>query len=143
MNKLEEIIGQFQSVDEALRLELLLDYAAKLPELPEKYKIARHAGLNRVHECQTAVYLWVEVEDGRLKLFADVGEQAPTVQAFVSILVDSLTGASPAEIESIPNDLIFKLGIGQQVGMVRIQGLSAILNRIKKEVRKAVEAEST
>jgi cysteine desulfuration protein SufE len=141
MNKLETTISQFQSLDDEFRLDLLLDYAVKLPPLPEKYQTAKDAGLNRVHECHTPVYLWVEVEKGKAKLFADVAAEAPTVRGLVSILVNSLTGAEPAEIENIPNDLLFRLGIGRQVGMVRIQGLSAILQRIKKEVRKQMKSD--
>jgi len=141
MNKLETTIHQFQSLDDDFRLDLLLDYAEKLPVLPEKYQAAKDIGLNRVHECQTPVYLWVEVEQGKVKIFADVAEEAPTVRGIVSILVNSLTDASPAEIENIPNDLLFRLGIGQRVGMVRIQGLSAILYRIKKEVEKQLKSD--
>lgn len=143
MNKLETTINQFQSIDDEFRLDLLLDYAEKLPPLPEKYQAAKDAGLNRVHECQTPVYLWVEVAEGKLKLFADVADEAPTVRGFVSILVNSLTGSSAADVEDIPNDLLSQLGIGRQVGMIRIQGLSAILQRIKAGVRKAVEAGSS
>ncbi|NIT60159.1 MAG: SufE family protein [Aliifodinibius sp.] len=142
MNKLEEVINQFQSFDYSFRLDLLLDYADKLPELPDKYHVAREAGLNRIHECQTPVFLWVEVEEGQVKLFADVAEQAPTVQGYVSILVNTLTGLFPEQIQELPNDVLFKLGLGQHLGMVRVQGLSAILPRIKKEVRKAVESEA-
>lgn len=142
MNKLEEIINQFQSFDYSFRLDLLLDYAEKLPALPKKYQTARDAGLNRVHECQTAVYLWAELENGKIKLFADVAEEAPTVKGFISILVHALEGASVSEIENIPNDLLFKLGLGQHVGMVRVQGLSSIIPRIKNEVKKIIESES-
>lgn len=142
MNKLNETIQQFQSLDYDFRLDLLLDYSEKLPALPEKYQTAKEAGLNRVHECQTPVYLWVEVGHGKVKLFADVAEEAPTVRGFVSILVNALDGASPSEIENIPNDLLFKLGLGHHVGMVRVQGLSSIIPKIKKEIRKAVQSES-
>jgi cysteine desulfuration protein SufE len=142
MSKLEEIINQFQSLDYDFRLDLLLDYAEKLPALPEKYQAAKEAGLNRVHECQAPVYLWVELEDGKVKLFADVAEEAPTVRGFISILVNTLEGGSPSEIETIPNDLLFKLGLGQHVGMVRVQGLSSIIPKIKKEIRKTIESES-
>lgn len=142
MTKLEEIITQFQSFDYDFRLELLLDYAEKLPQLPEKYQAARDAGLNRIHECQTPVYLWVEVQEGKAKIFADVAEQAPTVQGYVSILVNSLNGSAAPEIQEVPNDLLFKLGLGQHLGMVRVQGLSAILPRIKREVQSAVESQA-
>lgn len=142
MNKIEEIINQFQSLDYGFRLDLLLDYAEKLPKLPKKYQTARDAGLNRIQECQTPVYLWVDVAHDKVSLFADVAEQAPTVKGFVSILVRTLSGLSAEEILKIQDDLIFKLGLGQHIGMVRVQGLSSILPRIKREIRTAIESQS-
>lgn len=142
MEKLEKIISDFQSLDFDFRLDLLLDYAEKLPQLPKKYQTAKDAGLNRVPECQTAVYLWADVENGKVQIFADVSEEAPTVRGFISILVASINGILPSEIENIPNDLLFKLGLGQHVGMVRVQGLSSIIPRIKNEVKKLIESES-
>lgn len=142
MNKLDKIISDFQSLDFDFRLDLLLDYAEKLPALPKKYQTAKDAGLNRVPECQTAVYLWADVENGKVRIFADVAEQVPTVRGFVSVLVAMIEGMTPSEIENVPNDLLFKLGLGQHVGMVRVQGLSSIIPRIKKEVKKLIESES-
>ena len=142
MNKVEEIINQFQTLDYSFRLDLLLDYAENLPKLPEKYQAAKDAGLNLIHECQTPVYLWVEVASDEVKLFADVAEEAPTVKGYVSILAKTLSGLSPEEILNVPDDLLFKLGLGQHIGMMRVQGLSAILSRIKREVRKAMESET-
>lgn len=142
MNKIQEIINQFQSLDYSFRLDMLLDYAEKLPELPDKYQAAREAGLNRIHECQTPVYLWVDVADDRVNLFADVAEQAPTVKGFVSILVRTLSGLSPEEILKTPDDLLFKLGVGQHIGMLRVQGLSSILPQIKRQIRAALKSQS-
>ena len=83
MSKLDDIIAIFQSVDPPLRLELLLDYANRLPPLPEQYRAQRDAGFNRIPECMTPVFLWVEV-NGAVTLHADVAEESPTVKGFVS-----------------------------------------------------------
>ena len=47
---LARIVRRFQSADKQTRLELLLDYSKKLPDLPAEYQAARDAGLNRVPE---------------------------------------------------------------------------------------------
>ena len=59
-NALADIIETFQSVDTPMRLELLLDYSKKLPPIPDELAAERDAGLNRVHECVTPVFLWVK-----------------------------------------------------------------------------------
>ena len=59
MTSLDEIIEQFQWADADMRLEMLLDYARKLPRLPERFIAQRDAGINRVPECQTPVFLFM------------------------------------------------------------------------------------
>ena len=135
--KLQETVENFQMLDPQLRLEMLLDYANALPPLPERLHAQRDAGLGRVVECQSPVYLFTAVDDGTVRLFADVPEQAPTVRGFVSLLVDALDGASPDEVAAVPDDLLRQLGIAQTLGMTRQRGLGAVLHRIKHAVAEA------
>lgn len=136
--RLDEIIDTFQSVDPEMRLELLLDYARKLPALPDgsRYAAERDAGLHRVPECLTPVFLWVERDNGHVKITADVADESPTVKGFVSLLVDAFTGATPAEVAGAPSDLIRPLGLSDLIRMNRTIGLTAVLARIKGEVAK-------
>lgn len=137
MSRLEEIIETFRAVDEDFRLEILLDYAEKLPPLPEKYQSAVQMETHKVHECQTPVSLWVEVENGKVQIFADVPRESPTVRGFISLLISAFNGAAPEAVLNAPPDLLNRTGLAHTIGMVRIQGLSAILRRIKEEVRLA------
>ena len=50
MADLDRTIQRFASADSQLRLELLLDYAKKLPALPERYQLAKEKGENKVPE---------------------------------------------------------------------------------------------
>src|SRR6266850_5666203 len=83
---LDQTIRRFHGADKQTRLELLLDYARKLPPLPERFREARDLGLNRVPECQSPVFLFLERENGGVVLHADAPEEAPTVRGFVSLL---------------------------------------------------------
>ena len=140
MPTLETIAEPFQMVDNDMRLELLLEYAEKLPPLPERYHDLRDAGLNMVHECQSPVFLQIEVEDGAVQLYADVPREAPTARAFVSIMREAFHGATPEEVAAAPPDALRRLGLTGLLGMQRTRGLSAIYQRIKKEVaRKAAQ----
>ena len=60
MTKIEEIIEAFQDADYQETLAMLLDYSENLAPLPEKYIEARDAGFNRVPECETPVFVWID-----------------------------------------------------------------------------------
>jgi cysteine desulfuration protein SufE len=130
----DALINRFRAADRNTRLETLLDYSRKLRDLPPGLQGASDREAHRVTECQTPVFLWVGVEDGKIAMHADVPRESPTVRGFVSLLQHRLTGATPAEVAEIPDDLLDQLSISETLGMMRTQGLSAILSRVKRTV---------
>ncbi len=134
---IEEIIEEFQEADFQETLAMLLDYSQGLPNLPEEFVEARDTGYNRVVECETPVFIFVRLKDGKVRIFADVPEESPTVRGFVALLVDAFDGSTPDEIENAPTNLINSLGLDQKLGTRRMFGLSAVYSRIKSEVKKA------
>lgn len=132
--RIDEIASEFAELEPRERLELLLEFAEKLPPLPQKYQAQRDAGLNRVHECQTPVFLWVEIENGQVQIYADVAPEAPTVKGFVSILVELFSGAQPDDVVAIEPDLVRRFGLLESLGMVRMRGLHAIAHHIGRKV---------
>ena len=134
MPTLETLIPRFKAADRTTRLETLLDYSRKLPPLPARYEEEKARGHARVDECQTPVFLWVEVENGQVHIHADVPRESPTVRGFISLLARSLDGLPPEKVAAIPDDLLDQLGLSETLGMTRTQGLSAILYRIKRSV---------
>ena len=137
MPTLETLIPRFKAADRQTRLETLLDYSKRLPPLPERYEAEKQQGYNRVHECQTPVYLWVEVDQGRVHIHADVPRESPTVRGFSSLLAGTLDNQTPEAVAQLPDDLLDQLGLSETLGMTRTQGLTAILNRIKRSVATA------
>ncbi len=135
MNKLEEIIDQFKDADFQETLELLLDYAEDLPGIPDHFEGELENEANRVPECETPVYLFVDINNNIVNIFADVPPESPTVKGLVSILVTAFDGVSPEEVDSAPMDLLSKLGLAQKLGTRRMYGLGAVYNRIRKEVK--------
>lgn len=130
---LDTIVRRFQGMDRDTRLETLLDYSRKLPPLPERFRAAVEQGVNRIPECQTPVHLFLEVHDGALEVHADVPRESPTVRGFVSLLAKGLGGAPVAEVAAgLPADLIERLGLGEALGMMRMQGLSAVTQRVRR-----------
>jgi len=134
MPTLDTLIPRFKAADRGTRLETLLDYSRKLPPLPERLEAEKDRGDHRVHECQTPVFLWVELEDGKVHIHADVPRESPTVRGFISLLARTLEGAAPEDVARIPDDLLDQLGLSETLGMTRTQGLTAILQRIKRSV---------
>ena len=136
---LDAITEEFQLVDDETRLELLLDYAGQLPPLPEAYHALRDAGLNMVHECQSPVFLMVEVKQGVVHLYADVPDEAPTARSFTTLMVKAFDGVAPQVVLDAPNDILHRLGLIHLLGMQRTRGLSAIYQRIKTETLRMIE----
>jgi cysteine desulfuration protein SufE len=135
--RLEALAAEFRELEPRERLELLLEFAEKLPPLPPRYRAERDAGLNRVPECQTPVFLWVHVDDGRVAIDADVAPEAPTVKGFVSLMVDIFSGASPAECLAVDVNLVRQFGLTESLGMVRMRGLHAIAQHVRRKVAAA------
>lgn len=135
MSTLDEIIELFAEAEPPERIELLLDFARRLPPLPEHLEARRQAGAGRVHECMTPVFVFVEPaqEDGRIRLYVGVAPEAPTIAGFAGILVRALDGATRAEVEAIPDDLIARLGLDHVIRMNRVLGIGAFITRIKRQ----------
>jgi cysteine desulfuration protein SufE len=134
---LDSIVEELAGADRQERIELLIDFAKNLPPLPDRL-LAHKDASHRVEECQSPVYLFVELEGDRVSLHADAPIEAPTVRGFVSILVEGLDGATAEEVLSVKGDLIERIGLPEILGMLRVRGLSGVLNRLKVEVTRAL-----
>lgn len=130
----DSLIRRFQAADRSVRLDTLLDYASKLPDPPAELQAATDRERHRVAECQTPVFLWLAVDDGRVVMHAEVPREAPTVRGYVALLRSRVAGSTAAEVAEVPDDLLDRLGLAESLGMMRTQGLSAILGRIKRSV---------
>lgn len=131
---LADIVERFRNSDFQTTLDMLVDYSDDLPPLPEKYVPDLKDSENRVPECETPVFLWVEVNGGKVEIYAHVPEESPTVRGFVSILVDAFGGRSPAEVANAPENLLNRLGLDTKLGTRRMYGLGAVYARVRKEV---------
>ncbi len=134
---LAEIRDDFLALEQRERLEMLLEFSNELPELPERY--SEHPDLfERVEECQSPVFIFVEVKGGVVRLFATAPKEAPTTRGFASILVQGIDGLSVEEVLGIPDDFPNTLGLTAAVSPLRIRGMTALLGRTKRQVRARV-----
>jgi cysteine desulfuration protein SufE len=115
--RLQEIADEFGAVPESDRLQLLLEFAQDLPPLPARYA-TDHDLLERVPECQTPLFLAVEVDPDA-----------------TGILHAGLDGLNADEVLATPGEFSSQLGLQDLVSPLRLRGMAAMLARIKHQIR--------
>lgn len=131
---LAQIRDDFLAVERPERLQLLLEFANELPPVPAH--LADHPDMyERVAECQSPVFINVEVTDGVVAMHATAPPEAPTTRGFASILVQGITGLSADEVLAIPDDFPQTIGLTKSVSPLRIGGMTGMLLRAKNQVR--------
>jgi cysteine desulfuration protein SufE len=131
----QEIIAAFAEVPQNLKLELLLEYSENLPALPERYKDHPEL-LERVEECQSPVYLFVELDEQNIvNIFLTAPDEAPTTKGFASLLQLALDQQPADTVLNFDDSFVDALGITDLVSPLRIRGLQGMLMRIKRQVK--------
>ena len=131
-------VERFRSLPRELRLQALLTHAKRLPELPPELREARDRGLGRVEECQTPLYLWIGVEQGTVRIHAEAPREAPMVRGFVGFLIEGLEGVEATSVAGLPADLLERMGLAEVLGVVRSRGLGAVVQRMRRDVARAL-----
>ncbi|MEU8180511.1 SufE family protein [Micromonospora sp. NPDC049044] len=132
--RLAEIVDEFAAAPRDLVLEMLLEYADVIPVLPQG--AVEREGMEQVPECQTSFFLRAKVTaEGTVATVFDCPPEAPTTRAFAGILAEGLAGASPEQVLAVPDDLYQRMGLAQAISPLRIRGGTAILGRLKRQVR--------
>ena len=130
----QEIIEAFAEMPDSLKLQLLLEYANDLPELPQSFGDPVEL-FERVEECQSPVFLFVEVINQNVAVYLTAPKEAPTTRGFASILQCALTSLKSDEVLEFSDSFIDALGLTSLVSPLRIQGMHGMLFRIKRQVR--------
>ena len=152
---LAEIAEDFAALSARDRLTLLLDFSDGLPDLPERY-VGHSELLERVDECQSPLFLVVEVENAQdvaasrdaagmpyaesiqeatVRLFFQAPPEAPTTRGFAGILREGLDGLTVGEVLAVPDDAPYRFGLAEAVSPLRLRGMVAMLSRIKRQIR--------
>lgn len=134
--RLQEIVDDFNFVQGREKLEYLLQLAEQLPPLPERLQDKRDE-MDEVHECMTPVFIHVEQENGGLHYYFDIPPEAPTVRGYASILQQGLEGATPQQVEAVPDEFYLQMGLQKVLTAQRLNGIWAILAHMKRLARQA------
>lgn len=135
----KDLADDFNALALKDRLQLLLEFSDNLPDLPPRY--AEHPDLlERVDECQSPVFLFVEINDGSVEIFITAPQESPTTRGFASILHELLNGKPVEEVLAFDDDFPGTLGLLEAVSALRLRGMAGMLRRIKRQVREKTAA---
>ena len=92
--------------------------------------------------CQTPLFLAVELDrtgehaaDPLVQLFVAAPAEAPTSRGFASVLQQGVAGLPASTVLEVPEDLASRLGLAKALTPLRLRGMSALLGRLKRNVR--------
>jgi len=138
-DSLAAIRDEFLELPESDRLQLLLEFSNELPAVSDE--VAAHPEMTeRVAECQSPVYIYLELTDGAVTMHVTAPAEAPTTRGFASILAQGIAGLSPEAVLAIPDDFPQSIGLTRVVSPLRISGMTGMLMRAKRQVRARLAA---
>lgn len=138
--RLSAVVDDFAAMAPRDRLELLLEYADGLPDLPERYRDHPEL-LERVPECQSPLFLAVETgpePDSPVNLYFSAPRESPTTRGFAAILQAGLDGESASAVLDVPVGVLDELRLAEVVSPLRMRGMSSMLTRIQRRVLAAL-----
>jgi len=132
--RLAEVVEEFTGLSEPDRLQLLLEFSRELPDLPPH--LADHPDLlEPVPECQSPIFLAVELDGEVVHLHFQAPPEAPTTRGFAGVLHAGLDGSTVGDLLAVPDDLPHRLGLDRAITPLRLRGMAGMLARIKRQVR--------
>lgn len=132
--RLQELVEDFAYCEGQEKLEYLLELSENLAPLPD-WLNAKRDGMDEVHECMTPVFIFAERENGKLHYHFDIPPESPTVRGFAAALQQGLDGATPEQVQAIPNEFYLLMGLQEVLSGQRLNGISAILAHMKTLAR--------
>lgn len=127
INELQEnIIEDFSMYEDwNEKYEYLIEFGKSLAPLDEKYKTEE----NRIHGCQSRVWLHAEMQNENLLFFAD--SDAIITKGIVGLLVKVLSNHTPKEIAETDLFFIEKIGLKEHLSPTRANGLVSMIKKMK------------
>jgi len=107
------------------RARLLMQWGERLPALSDVDKVEA----NRVHGCESQVWLVGQLQDGHWQFSA--ASDARLIRGLVALLLARVNGLSAVELQQVDlPDWFNQLGLSRQLSPSRSNGLNAVLQRM-------------
>ncbi len=112
------------------RYRYLIDMGKQLQMLDESFQTEE----NRIHGCQSQVWILIEEKEGRL--FMQAKSDAAIVSGLIALLLRIYHGRTAEEVATTPLDFLGEMGLLQQLSPNRSTGLYHMIKRIQAEGQK-------
>jgi cysteine desulfuration protein SufE len=116
------------------RYQYIIDLGKELPAFPDESRTEE----NRIHGCQSQVWLRTECADGRLD-FSAVSDSA-IVSGLIAILMRVYSGKHSSEIIATSPDFIGAIGLDEHLSPTRSNGLNSMIAAIKSAAGACADA---
>ncbi|WP_178861309.1 SufE family protein [Thiomicrorhabdus cannonii] len=116
------------------RYKYLIDMGKQLQQMDSDFATEE----NRIHGCQSQVWIHIEEHDGRLYMQAK--SDAAIVSGLIALLLRVYNGRTPQEVATAPLEFLGKIGLLQQLSPNRSTGLYHMIKRIQAEGQKRLTA---
>lgn len=121
----DRVIDEMAVLDGHLeKYEYLVGLGRKL-ESPDGIRVDEH----EVPGCQSRVWIRAEVEDGRLRLYAD--SDATITRGIIALLLRVLDGHPPRQVAEADLYFLEETGLGSHLSPSRANGLAAMVKQIR------------
>ncbi|MEM7542181.1 MAG: SufE family protein [Pseudomonadota bacterium] len=122
-----ELIASFQFFEDWTdRYQYIIDLGRQAEPFPEAQKTEE----NRLHGCQSQVWMVIEKRGDRLHYEAT--SDSSIVQGLISILLQIYSDRRPADILATPPDFIGEIQLAEHLSPTRSNGLHAMVQQIRQ-----------
>ena len=109
-----------------MQYEYLLEISAELPKIPQENRSEE----NKVHGCQSGVWLNLSMEAGKVHVLAD--SDALIIRGMLAVIVSLLDQRLPQEILSYEPRFLEETNLKQQISTDRFQGINSVITTIQQ-----------
>jgi cysteine desulfuration protein SufE len=122
----QKVVDELNAIDDwKERYRAIILKGRSMPTYPDEHREDRF----KVKGCQSQVWLYPELVDGRMKLQGD--SDAEIVRGLVAIVLAVFDGTTPAEAATAPIDFVDRLGLSSNLSATRSNGLMAMIKQIR------------
>jgi len=127
---LQELIDEFEFLgDQESQMDYLIDLGLELSPLAE----AEKTEANRVHGCQSNVWMVTRFDPETHRLSLQAESDAMIVSGLIAVLLACYQGKTAAEILEFDILNVFQqLGIDRHISPQRKNGLNGMVNRVRE-----------